>query len=133
MTNRWSRFRVPAVRIAANAAASKTAAVPCVSSLKVQHSSAYWFRIRRALPAPPSSQRSMAFGKSFVVVLTYASTRSPYVNFLDRDDGDRLGQAFDAGTYRRLTDLRRQYDPDQVLQSRSTPPATVAGRGSLIN
>ena len=37
MTTRWSRIRDPAARTAENAAASTTAAVPCMSSLNVQH------------------------------------------------------------------------------------------------
>ena len=40
ITIRWSRIRDPAARTAENAAASTTAAVPCMSSLKVQHESA---------------------------------------------------------------------------------------------
>ena len=36
MTTRWSRIRDPAARTAENAAASTTAAVPCMSSLNVQ-------------------------------------------------------------------------------------------------
>ena len=37
MTTRWSRIREPAARTAENTAASTTAAVPCMSSLNVQH------------------------------------------------------------------------------------------------
>ena len=40
ITTRWSAMRVPLALAAANAAASTTAAVPCMSSLKVQHWSA---------------------------------------------------------------------------------------------
>ena len=49
MTTRWSRIREPAARTAENAAASTTAAVPCMSSLNVQTWSAYLSRMRRAL------------------------------------------------------------------------------------
>ncbi|HEX2028960.1 MAG TPA: FAD-binding protein [Nitriliruptorales bacterium] len=38
-----------------------------------------------------------------------------YLNFLDRDDLERRPAAFAADTYRRLSDLRRRYDPDEVL------------------
>jgi hypothetical protein len=40
MTTRWSVMWVPLARAAASAAARTTAAVPCMSSLKVQHWSA---------------------------------------------------------------------------------------------
>jgi hypothetical protein len=36
MTTRWSRRLVPLARMAARMAANTTAAVPCMSSLKVQ-------------------------------------------------------------------------------------------------
>jgi hypothetical protein len=55
MTTRWSRTRVPAAWTPANAAASTTAAVPCMSSLKVQTWSAYRLRMRQAFCAAKSS------------------------------------------------------------------------------
>src|SRR6266536_560722 len=78
MTTRWSRIRTPAAFAAAKAAARTTTAVPCMSSLKVQSWSAYLLRIRRALPAPRSSQCSSALGNSLVAALTKASTKSSY-------------------------------------------------------
>ena len=65
MTTRWSRIRPPAARTAENAAASTTAAVPCMSSLNVHTCEVYLSRIRRALDAPKSSQCSIACGNSF--------------------------------------------------------------------
>ena len=65
ITTRWSRIRPPAARTAENAAASTTAAVPCMSSLNVHTRSAYRSRMRRALEAPKSSQCSIACGNSF--------------------------------------------------------------------
>ncbi len=66
----WSRIAVPAARVAPSAAASTTAAVPWMSSLKVQQAPAYFSRMRRALAAPKSSQCSIAFGNRRVAVLT---------------------------------------------------------------
>ena len=64
ITTVWSRIAVPAARVAHSAAASTTAAVPWMSSLKVQEVPAYLCRMRRALAAPKSSQCSIARGKS---------------------------------------------------------------------
>jgi DNA-binding HxlR family transcriptional regulator len=38
-----------------------------------------------------------------------------YLNFLDRDDHDRVRAAYGDDTYRRLTDIKRQYDPNSVI------------------
>jgi hypothetical protein len=67
---RWSRIRLPVVLAAANAAASTTAAVPCMSSLNVHTSDAYLFRMRRTFPAPKSSQCNMACGNSLLAAVT---------------------------------------------------------------
>src|SRR4029453_9286366 len=56
--------RLPVVLAAANAAARTTAGGPCLSSLNVHTSDAYLFRMRRAFPAPKSSQCNMACGNS---------------------------------------------------------------------
>jgi len=63
-------------RNAAKTAESTTAAVPCMSSLKVQQVWSYRSRIRRALLAPKSSQCSRAFGNSVVAAVTNASMKS---------------------------------------------------------
>src|SRR5262249_1426545 len=67
---RSSAIRRPAARTPAVAAASTTAAVPCMSSLNVHTEEAYVSSTLRALSAPKSSQCSSACGKSRLAVRT---------------------------------------------------------------
>ena len=47
-----------------------------------------------------------------------------YVNFLDGDDGARVESAFSPGAWRRLQDVKRQWDPDNVFRlNHNIPPA----------
>lgn len=39
-----------------------------------------------------------------------------YLNFLDRDDHDRVGAAFDEATYQRLVAVKDRYDPDNTFR-----------------
>jgi FAD/FMN-containing dehydrogenase/DNA-binding HxlR family transcriptional regulator len=41
--------------------------------------------------------------------------RGVYLNFLDRDDQDRVGMAFGDETYRRMRTIKARYDPDNIL------------------
>ncbi len=76
MTIRWSASGIPVMFTPARTAARATAAVPWMSSLKVQWVCRYFSRMRWALPAPKSSQCSIAWGKSRVAVLTKVSMNS---------------------------------------------------------
>ncbi len=52
------------------------------------------------------------------------------LNYLDHDDQDRIADAFDPATYRRLVKLQHTYDPDQVFQPRqltAVPSSRVGG------
>lgn len=42
-----------------------------------------------------------------------------YLNFLDRDDQHRVGEAFTPTAYARLTQLQQQLDPDNLLTARA--------------
>jgi FAD/FMN-containing dehydrogenase len=51
----------------------------------------------------------------FAAVEPYQTGR--YINFLDRDDqGDALRAAFSEDTYRRLSAIKDQYDPDDIFR-----------------
>ena len=63
MTIRWSVSAIRRRGPRRSTAASATAAVPCMSSLKVQTCSGTCAECRRALVAPKSSQCSIALGE----------------------------------------------------------------------
>ncbi|HSK55948.1 MAG TPA: FAD-binding protein [Jiangellales bacterium] len=67
------------------------------------------------LPHEPIGRQETAWARAFLDDLR-SHHAGAYVNFLDRDDGDRAPSAFSADAWRRLTDLRRTFDPDGVLQ-----------------
>lgn len=47
-----------------------------------------------------------------------------YVNFLDDEGGDRVRTAYGDERYRRLADVKRRWDPDNVLRlNHNVPPA----------
>jgi hypothetical protein len=49
-----------------------------------------------------------------------------YVNFLDRDDADRMPAAYGDDTYRRLVGLKDRHDPDNVFRvNHNIPPSTI--------
>jgi FAD/FMN-containing dehydrogenase len=51
-----------------------------------------------------------------------------YVNFLDADDASRVGEAYDADTYRRLAEVKATYDPTNVFHNnRNIRPSGVGG------
>jgi len=44
------------------------------------------------------------------------STGGVYVNYMDRDDSDRIGEAYGSTHYARLVELKRKYDPGNVFR-----------------
>jgi FAD/FMN-containing dehydrogenase len=49
-----------------------------------------------------------------------------YVNFLDRDDAERVPAAYGEGTYRRLVALKDRHDPDNLFRlNHNIRPSTI--------
>ena len=44
------------------------------------------------------------------------SAGTVYVNYMDQDEADRIGQAYDAERYTRLVELKRKYDPENLFR-----------------
>ncbi|GIJ57608.1 FAD-binding protein [Virgisporangium aurantiacum] len=78
------------------------------------------------LPHEPVGPHETEWAREFVAALTPHGA-GVYLNFLDRDDyrDGRARSAFEATAYRRLTELRRRYDPDGLFAD----PATSARTG----
>jgi FAD/FMN-containing dehydrogenase len=71
-----------------------------------------------------------AWARRFLDALRPHRAGGVYVNFLDADDAaDRVGEAYDAATRRRLAEVKAAYDPDNVFHHNvNIPPARrVAG------
>jgi FAD/FMN-containing dehydrogenase len=49
-----------------------------------------------------------------------------YVNFLGNVDEDLVRQAYPGGTWERLRDIKRRYDPENLFRlNQNIPPAPV--------
>jgi hypothetical protein len=49
-----------------------------------------------------------------------------YSNFLEAEGEDRIRQAYPAGTYERLADVKRRYDPANLFHlNQNIPPAAL--------
>ncbi|MFW6034250.1 MAG: FAD-binding protein [bacterium] len=67
------------------------------------------------LPHETIGAAETAWARNFAAAAAPADAGA-YLNFLDRDDHDRVAAAFHPTAYNRLTDLQRHYDPNQLLQ-----------------
>ena len=67
----------------------------------------------RTMPGrPPSSADLLRHGSG------------AYVNFMGDEPADAASMAYPAGTWARLRDVKRRYDPDNVFRSNNNvPPA----------
>lgn len=66
-------------------------------------------------PHEPVSAEQTTWPQEFFAALEPHQTGA-YVNFLDRDDEDRVRSAYGDDKYRRLATLKRRYDPDNVFR-----------------
>lgn len=66
-------------------------------------------------PNQPVADRMIAWTREFFGAIEPNQTGA-YVNFLDRDDQNRVQAAYGDRKYQRLADLKRLYDPDNIFQ-----------------
>jgi hypothetical protein len=65
-----------------------------------------------------------AWANAFDEAVRPWSTGYTYVNFLDEHDARPVGAAYDPATLRRLAELKRRHDPDNVFRvNHNVPPA----------
>jgi FAD/FMN-containing dehydrogenase/DNA-binding HxlR family transcriptional regulator len=81
------------------------------------------------LPHQPIRDQETEWTRGFFADLEPHQT-GVYLNFLDRDDQDRVAEAFGEDTYRRLRTIKALYDPDNIfrLNHNIRPPDRSAGR-----
>lgn len=66
-------------------------------------------------PNQPVAERETAWTREFFEAIEPYQIGA-YINFLDRDDQDRVQAAYGDRKYQRLADLKRLYDPDNIFQ-----------------
>jgi len=78
------------------------------------------------LPHQPVGDQETEWTRAYFAALEPHQT-GVYLNFLDRDDQDRVRGAYGNATYRRLRDIKGRYDPENVfrLNHNIRPPARV--------
>jgi hypothetical protein len=79
------------------------------------------------LPHQPVADAERAWARALVADLE-PHHAGVYLNFLDHDDAHRIPAAFKPAAYRRLTELQRRLDRDQVFQP-LREPAPAQGPG----
>ena len=71
--------------------------------------------------------RCIAWAREFFGAASPFATGGVYVNFLTADEGDRVAAAY-GPSYRRLSEIKRRYDPDNLF--RTNQNIAPAGRAS---
>jgi FAD/FMN-containing dehydrogenase len=66
-------------------------------------------------PNQPVGERETAWTREFFGAIEPYQIGA-YINFLDRDDQDRVQAAYGDRKYQRLADIKRRYDPDNIFQ-----------------
>jgi FAD/FMN-containing dehydrogenase/DNA-binding HxlR family transcriptional regulator len=76
------------------------------------------------LPHQPIGDHETEWTRAFSAALEPHQT-GVYLNFLDRDDQERVRTAFGDDTYRRLGEIKGRYDPENVFRANDNirPPA----------
>ena len=64
---------------------------------------------------PADAERTIAWAKQLNRQLAPHSLESTYVNYLPEDEGSRVASIYGAARYKRLQDLKRKYDPQNVF------------------
>lgn len=62
------------------------------------------------------TERCMSEGRAAFAALEPFARRSVYINYMDREDEDRIREAF-GGNYERLAQVKATYDPENVFNS----------------
>jgi len=65
---------------------------------------------------PATSAANTAWTRDLYTALQPFSIEAVYVNYLDTDDANRVGAAYNPETYQRLRRLKAKYDPENVFQ-----------------
>lgn len=63
---------------------------------------------------PGADEANVQWVRDYSAAITPHSQKGGYVNFLDADDQGRVGENYGAN-YRRLLEVKRKYDPDNVF------------------
>jgi FAD/FMN-containing dehydrogenase len=90
------------------------------------HRRAAWtYNLLATWEDPSDDERSTRWVANLVAAVRPHATGGVYVNFLGAGEEDRVRSAYDATTYRRLAELKRRLDPENLFRrNHNIPPAT---------
>jgi FAD/FMN-containing dehydrogenase len=89
--------------------------VPSDETAFAHRSAAVQVTIINQFVAPEAVPDALAWNRSLFAALEPASS-GVYVNFLEDEGADRIRQAYPGGTYERLAQVKRRYDPSNVFR-----------------
>ena len=89
--------------------------VPSDETAFAHRSAAVQVTVINQLVAPEAVPDALAWNRSLFAALEPASS-GVYVNFLEDEGADRIRQAYPGGTYERLAEVKRRYDPSNVFR-----------------
>jgi FAD/FMN-containing dehydrogenase len=74
-------------------------------------------------PEDPDADRHIAWARGFFEAMQPHAGDGVYLNFLGEEGAGRVRQAFGAGNYERLVELKRRYDPTNIFRfNQNIPP-----------
>jgi FAD/FMN-containing dehydrogenase len=89
--------------------------VPASETAFAHRSAAVQVTIINQFVSPEAVPDALLWNRSLFAALEPASS-GVYVNFLEDEGADRIRQAYPGGTYERLAEVKRRYDPSNVFR-----------------
>jgi FAD/FMN-containing dehydrogenase len=77
---------------------------------------AYTYNLLGTWTDPGDDERMTAWVRELSAAVRPFASAGVYVNFLGSGDDDRVRSAYDEATWRRLGELKRHLDPDNVFR-----------------
>ncbi len=65
---------------------------------------------------PGRDEANRQWARDFWTAVQPFSTGAVYVNYMDRDEAERIGEAYGSANYARLVELKKRYDPGNLFR-----------------
>lgn len=93
----------------------ETSRIAADANAYAQRDAQFVMNVHARWEAAADDQRCIAWAREFFDVSAPYATGGVYINFMTEEEGDRVAAAYGQG-YRRLTELKAKYDPDNLFR-----------------